>query len=133
MGELPPDEDMPSGGAGAMGKSGTFVPPHLRGGKSSAQLDMDLKKQRDECTIRVSNLSEDTDQEDLKELCRPFGTVLRAHIATDKITGESRGFGFATFATKGQAAMAIEKLHGYGYDHLVLNVDWADRDKQRPR
>ena len=69
--------------------------------------------------------------DDLKELCRPFGSVHRAHVAKDKMTGESRGFGFVTFHTKQAAELAIEKLHGFGYDHLVLSVDWSDRDKQR--
>lgn len=85
MPELPPEEDSPGP---MMGPGGTkFVPPHMRGGKSAAQLDLELKRQRDECGIRITNLSEETDVDDLKELCRPFGTVLRAHIATDKASG----------------------------------------------
>lgn len=67
-------------------QGGKFVPPHLRGGKSTAQLELDLKRQRDECTIRISNLSEEADQDDIKDLCRPFGTVLRAHVAKDKVS-----------------------------------------------
>jgi translation initiation factor 3 subunit G len=129
LGDLPPED----GGAVAMPGEGKFVPVHLRGGKTAAMLDADLKRQRDECTIRISNLSTETDSDDLKALCAPFGSVQRAHIAQDKLTGESRGFGFVSFFTKSAAQAAIDKLHGYGYDFLVLNVDWADREKQRPR
>jgi translation initiation factor 3 subunit G len=118
---------------GPDGSGSKYVPAHLRGGKTATQLEDILRKERDECTIRLSNLSENVDADDLKELCRPIGNVHRAHVARDKVTGESRGFGFVTFSTKQAAQMAIDKLDGFGYDHLVLSVDWADRDRQRPR
>ena len=34
-------------------------------------------------------------------------------------------------ATHAGAAQAKEKLNGYGYDHLILKVDWAEPSKQK--
>ncbi|KAF9602923.1 hypothetical protein IFM89_032805 [Coptis chinensis] len=39
--------------------------------------------------------------------------------------GKLRGFGFVNFVHKGDAEKAIAKLNGYGYDNLILRVEWA--------
>lgn len=44
----------------------------------------------DNATIRVTNLSEDTREEDLQELFRPFGGISRIYLAKDKNTGASK-------------------------------------------
>ena len=36
-----------------------------------------------------------------------------------------RGFGFVTFYHREDAAKAIAKLDGHGYDHLILHLEWA--------
>ena len=41
-------------------------------------------------TIRVTNLSEDTRENDLNELFRPFGYISRIFLAKDKITNQSK-------------------------------------------
>lgn len=81
---------------------------------------------RDEnATIRVTNLSEDTKESDISELFRAFGPIQRIYLAKDKDRGSSKGFAFVSFVYKKDAAKAIEKLSGYGYDHLILRVEWA--------
>lgn len=49
--------------------------------------------------------------QDLKDLCRPAGAVIRADIATDR-DGRSRGFGTVAFATPSDANAALEMLNG---------------------
>lgn len=44
----------------------------------------------DNATIRVTNLSEDTREEDLQDLFRPFGGISRIYLAKDKNTGASK-------------------------------------------
>ena len=44
----------------------------------------------DHATIRVTNLSEDTREDDLQELFRPFGGISRIYLAKDKNTGASK-------------------------------------------
>ncbi|NXM16214.1 EI3GA factor, partial [Ploceus nigricollis] len=79
----------------------------------------------DNATIRVTNLSEDTRETDLQELFRPFGSISRIYLAKDKTTGQSKGFAFISFHRREDAARAIAGVSGFGYDHLILNVEWA--------
>ena len=127
-GELPPGE----GGPSALGKpgSGQYVPPSLRAGASSVGETM--RTRRDENSVRVTNLSEDTKEQDLVELFGPFGAISRIYIAYDRETRESRGFAFINFVRREEAQRAINKLDGYGYDNLILRVEWAAPREPRP-
>ncbi|GLT37705.1 hypothetical protein SLA2020_120080 [Shorea laevis] len=107
---------------GHQGKS-TYVPPGMRAGAERSGTDM--RRRNDENSVRVTNLSEDTREPDLLELFRPFGAVSRVYVAIDQKTGMSRGFGFVNFVNKEDAQRAINKLNGYGYDNLILRVEWA--------
>ena len=78
-------------------------------------------------TLRVSNLSEETHERDLRDLFSKVGFVSRIHLNRDKVTGRSKGFGFVSYQRPEDAAIAIEKLNGFGYDHLILSVEWANR------
>lgn len=113
--KLPPSDPAP-------GKS-TYVPPTLRGGGDRTGTEM--RRRNDENSVRVTNLSEDTREPDLLELFRTFGPVTRVYVAIDQKTGVSRGFGFVNFVNKEDAERAINKLNGYGYDNLILRVEWA--------
>ena len=70
----------------------------------------------DTAAIRVSNLSENF---------RPFGRIARIFLAKDKMTGQCKGFAFINYYRQEDAAKAIATLNGFGYDHLILNVEWA--------
>jgi len=107
--------------------SNAYVPPSLRkDGPGAAGSEPMRRPPRDEgATVRVTNLSEDTKEADLAELFRSFGRISRIFLAKDKYNGLSKGFAFINFENREDAARAIEKLNGYGYDHLILNVEWA--------
>jgi translation initiation factor 3 subunit G len=102
--------------------SNVYVPRSLRAGGApgGGRNDRD-----DSTTVRVTNLSEDTREDDLRELCRRFGPIQRVFLAKDRHSGLSRGFAFVTFVYREDGAKAIEALNGFGYDHLVLAVEWA--------
>lgn len=104
-------------------KKGAYVPPSRRGGEKSNGSDM--KRRTEENSVRVTNLSEDTREADLNELCTTFGPVTRTYVATDQSTGICRGFGFVNFLNREDAHKAIKVLNGYGYDNLILHVEWA--------
>lgn len=55
------------------------------------------RRQRDENSVRVTNLSEDVTEADLQQLFRPFGPISRVFLAVDKTTGENRGFAFVNY------------------------------------
>ncbi|PON49342.1 Eukaryotic translation initiation factor 3 subunit G [Trema orientale] len=104
---------------------GAYVPPGMRDGKGTERGGTDMRRRNDENSVRVTNLSEDTREPDLLELFRPFGAVSRVYVAVDQKTGMSRGFGFVNFVNREDAQRAINKLNGYGYDNLILRVEWA--------
>ncbi|KAK5826489.1 hypothetical protein PVK06_021411 [Gossypium arboreum] len=103
---------------------GAYVPPSMRAG-AERTAGSDMRRRNDENSVRVTNLSEDTREPDLLELFRPFGAVTRVYVAMDQKTGTSRGFGFVNFVNREDAQRAINKLNGYGYDNLILRVEWA--------
>ncbi len=133
-----------SGGGGGGGNK--YIPPSARGGgpsmggKSLAALAAAAPGDgggdrrggggpggvdRDQNTIRVTNISEDTTEADLQELFQPFGRISRVYLAKDKETMQSRGFAFVSFVHREDAASAMTKLQGHGYDHLILKLEWA--------
>ncbi|GAU12800.1 hypothetical protein TSUD_72860 [Trifolium subterraneum] len=120
--DKPPAAD--GAAAAAAGGKGAYVPPSLRAG-AERTTGSDMRRRNDENSVRVTNLSEDTREPDLLELFRPFGAVSRVYVAIDQKTGMSRGFGFVNFVSREDAQRAINKLNGYGYDNLILRVEWA--------
>ena len=79
----------------------------------------------DTLAIRISNLSESTQDSDLEELVKPFGRWTKIFLAKDKATGLCKGFAYIHFKTKEEGAKAIAGLNGHGYDHLILTVEWS--------
>ena len=78
--------------------------------------------------IYVSNFSYDTDNQQLKALFTPHGTVLSASVIMDRETGRSKGFGFVEMENDGEAATAISALNGKVIEGRPLKVNEA-----RPR
>jgi len=123
---------------GLGGGGNKYVPPSARGGangmagKSLSALAATVPEgadrrndNRDQNTIRVTNISEETTEADLQELFQPFGRISRVYLAKDKETMQSRGFAFVSFMNRDDAARAMDKLQGHGYDHLILKLEWA--------
>ncbi|KAK9282770.1 hypothetical protein L1049_011905 [Liquidambar formosana] len=120
--DKPPASEAAPGAGGAT--KGAYVPPSLRPGAERPG-GSEMRRRNEENSVRVTNLSEDTREPDLLELFRTFGPVSRVYVAIDQKTGMSRGFGFVNFVNKEDAERAINKLNGYGYDNLILRVEWA--------
>ncbi|GAA6061832.1 hypothetical protein JCM10212_001138 [Sporobolomyces blumeae] len=70
----------------------------------------------------VSNLPFRVRWQDLKDLMRKCGTVLRADVALSPTDGRSRGFGVVLFARAEDAVKAIGTYHGYTWQTRVLDV-----------
>lgn len=119
-----------SGGPGGAGPaSGKYIPPAARAGLSGpgggGPSAFKPERRDDLNTIRVTNISENTTEADLQELFQRFGRISRVYLAKDKETLVSRGFAFVSFVNKDDAARAMDALQGYGYDHLILKLEWA--------
>lgn len=96
--------------------------------KAIATDTADSRPQRDDsCTVRVTNLSDEISEEDLRALFNRFGRVMRCYVGKDKMTHERKGYAFISFQEKAAAEMAIAKLHRHPLNHVILNVTWAQQ------
>jgi translation initiation factor 3 subunit G len=143
-------DDEPASKEGGLGGGGSsYVPPHLRkGAGASAGERMGGKYERDDlATLRVTNVSEFAEEQDLREIFERFGRVTRVFLAKDRETGRAKGFAFISFQERSDAAKACEKVDGceyfpwvedsfevlvltgiiVGYRHLILRVEFAKR------
>jgi RNA recognition motif-containing protein len=80
--------------------------------------------------LYVGGLSWDTNDLGLKAAFESFGPVAEAKVITDRDTGRSRGFGFVTFESAGDADTAISQMDGQELDGRRVRVNEA-QDKQR--
>ncbi|KAJ5890147.1 hypothetical protein N7504_010957 [Penicillium tannophilum] len=119
-------DDKEAGGLGA-GKS-SYVPPHMRNGGAAGGEKMGGRFEKDDlATLRVTNVSELAEEQELRDLFERFGRVTRVFLARDRETQRAKGFAFISYADRGDAAGACEKLDGFGYRHLILHVEFAKR------
>lgn len=104
--------------------SGKYVPPSKRAGATLSAKEADMSE-KDERTLRVTNLSETVKEGDLTELFSKMGRVHRVFVAKNLETKLCKGFAFVTMASKEMCELAMRELDGHGYDHLILKVEWA--------
>jgi len=107
------------------GDPSRYVAPHKRSEKGSGGGPTSLEGTDYTSTIRVTNLSEETTENDLQDMFRKFGHVQRVYLVKDKLTNQSRGFAFITFTLRKDAQKAMEEMNGQGWDYLILSIEWA--------
>jgi RNA recognition motif-containing protein len=78
--------------------------------------------------LYVGNLSYRLTEDELRQAFEEFGQVSSCTIIKDKVTGESKGFGFLEMADATEAEAAISGLNGRDLKGRKLNVNEA-----RPR
>jgi len=75
--------------------------------------------------LYVGNLSKQITDAQLNELATPYGKPVSANVATERNSGESKGFGFIEFATDDEANAAITGLDGRDVNGQALKVNQA--------
>ena len=75
--------------------------------------------------IFVGNLGPDVTEAELAELFKPFGQVGSVQLVREMFTGKLRGFGFVEMSSDGEAAQAIEQLHGKEFKGRPLKINEA--------
>jgi translation initiation factor 3 subunit G len=126
-----------AGAAGGLGAgSSSYVPPHMRGKAGGAAGEkMGGRFEKDDlATLRVTNVcpfcpnsdswfypnissfilqvSELAEEQELRDLFERFGRVTRVFLARDRETQRAKGFAFISYADRGDAARACEKMDG---------------------
>jgi RNA recognition motif-containing protein len=61
--------------------------------------------------IYVGNIAYAVTEDDLRTAFEPYGTVDKATVIVDRLTGRSRGFGFVEMPNDDEARTAIASLH----------------------
>ena len=75
--------------------------------------------------IFIGNLAHDVTEDDLRLAVEPFGQVNSVTSMTDKVTGESRGFGFVEVPSKAEGESVMTGLNGKELKGQALNVNEA--------
>jgi|SRR6185295_289031 len=78
--------------------------------------------------LYVGNLSYRLTEDQLRSAFEEFGRVSSCTIIKDKVTGQSKGFGFLEMPESGEAEAAISNLNGRDLMGRKINVNEA-----RPR
>ena len=78
--------------------------------------------------IYVGNLAHEVTEDELREAFEAFGEVTSAKVITDRISGESRGFGFVEMPVDDKAKEAMSGLNGTDLKGREIKVNEA-----RPR
>lgn len=81
--------------------------------------------------LYVGNLSYATTEAELRRLFAQVGPVASVTLITDRMTGQSKGFGFVEMETAKGAQEAIEKLNNSKVNQRALTVNEA-RPRQAP-
>jgi RNA recognition motif-containing protein len=83
--------------------------------------------------IYVSNLGFNVQDEDLKQLFTAYGTVSSAKVIIDKLSNQSRGFGFVEMSDDEAAQRAIDELNGTSKEGRAMKVMEAKPREEKPR
>ena len=76
--------------------------------------------------LYVGNLSFNADAEAIRSAFSEFGEVTDVHLVSDRVTGQSRGFGFVTMGSSDAAIKAIAQMNGAMLEGRALRVNEAE-------
>jgi translation initiation factor 3 subunit G len=91
--------------------NGKYIPKFKRDGEKP----IDKNKN----TIRISNISDSADEQDIRDLFYNYGRITRLYY-------NQKGFAFLTYSEKNACEKAIEAVNGHPYDYLILSVEMAE-------
>ena len=85
--------------------------------------------------VFVGNIAYETTEEQLEEVFREVGPVVKFRLIFDRHTGQSKGYGFCSFPDADTAQSAIRNLHGRSLNGRPLRVNRAGKksDLNLPR
>jgi len=75
--------------------------------------------------LYIGNLSYNTSDQQVKDMFAEYASTVSAQLATDKFSGNSRGFAFAELSNDEEANAAIMKLNDLEVDGRKLVVNEA--------
>lgn len=82
--------------------------------------------------IYVGSLPFKLKEGELREIFEKFGEVTSSKIIIDKITRQSKGFGFVEMPNESEAKEAIANLHGFEVMGRALIVNESQKTEKAP-
>ena len=83
--------------------------------------------------IYAGNLLRNLSEDELRQVFESYGTVSTVAIIKDKISGESRGFGFVEMPNADEAQKAIAGMNGRDFKGRAMTVNEAKPRTDAPR
>ena len=91
--------------------NGKYIPKFKRDGTKP------VSKNRN--TLRISNISTNATDEDIRELFYNYGRITKLYY-------NQKGFAYITYSELSSCERAINNVNGHPYDHLILSVEMAE-------
>ena len=105
-----------------------YIPPGKREGADKKMASGAKMIEKDFHTLRVTNISLETTEDELGDLFSQFGQLTRIKLMNDYRGNGS--FAFISFYSKVDALEAMTKLQSYGLNHSILKIDTAVQKKR---
>ncbi len=74
-------------------------------------------------TLKISNLPDECNDDDIRELVRDLGKTTRINLVKNKKTNYSNGIAYVSFLSRDEAVNALNKLNRSSLYHSILNVE----------
>jgi RNA recognition motif-containing protein len=81
--------------------------------------------------LYIGNLPYSIDEDSLRQMFTPYGTVETAKVIKDRQTGRSKGFGFVEMGSQAEADAAIKALNETAVDGRNMKVNLAKPKEPR--
>jgi len=82
--------------------------------------------------MHVGNLAYNVTEDDLRTLFSSFGEVSAVNIIREKLSGQSKGFGFVDMPNNSEADKAMKGLNGTRLKDQLIKVSQAKPPAKRP-
>lgn len=76
--------------------------------------------------LLIRNLSRNVTEAELKALFEEHGMVQSCNLVMDKVTGQSKGFGFIEMPRQGEAKAAMQSMNGKDIAGSKIRVKKAE-------
>jgi RNA recognition motif-containing protein len=85
-----------------------------------------------ETKLYIGNMSQETNEQDLRTMFSEAGTVGLVDVIKDRQTGKPKGFAFVTMSSQAEAEKAISMFDAKDVNTRTLKVNIAKQREERP-